>query len=86
MPGARRERSSGDVRFQQLPRHDKNLSAPAVFKTLSGGYKSGFFFAHQNSLLKYPHETAEDELTSSYLSEYSCFDTDSIFSIGSQRS
>lgn len=49
-----------------------------------GGYKSGFFFAHQNSLLIYPHETAEDELTSSDLSEYSCFDTDSIFATGSR--
>ena len=61
-------------------------SAKSPDETLSGGYKSGFFFAHQNSLLKYPHETAEDELTSSYLSEYSCFDTDSIFSIGSRES
>ena len=51
-----------------------------------GGYKSGFFFAHQNSLLIYPHETAEDELTSSDLSEYSCFDTDSIFATGSRDS
>ena len=49
-----------------------------------GGYKSGFFFAHQNSLLIYPHETTEDELTSPDLSEYSCFDTDSIFATGSR--
>ena len=61
-------------------------SAKLPDETLSGGYKSGFFFAHQNSLLKYPHETAEDELISSDLSEYSCFDTDSIFATGSRNS
>ena len=75
-----------------IPADSKNCrgyvmySAKSPDETLSGGYKSGFFFAHQNSLLKYPHETAEDELTSSYLSEYSCFDTDSIFTTGSRES
>ena len=61
-------------------------SAKSPDKSMYGGYKSGFFFAHQNSLLIYPHETAEDELTSSDLSEYSCFDTDSIFTTGSMNS
>lgn len=61
-------------------------SAKSPDDSLYGGYKSGFFFAHQNSLLKYPHETAEDELISSDLSEYSCFDTDSIFATGSRDS
>ena len=61
-------------------------SAESPDGSLYGGYKSGFFFAHQNSLLIYPHETAEDELTSSDLSEYSCFDTDSIFTTGSMNS
>ena len=61
-------------------------SAESPDGSLYGGYKSGFFFAHQNSLLIYPHETAEDELTSSDLSEYSCFDTDSIFATGSRDS
>lgn len=59
-------------------------SAKSPDGSLQGGYKSGFFSAHQNSLLIYPHETAEDELTSSDLSEYSCFDTDSIFATGSR--
>lgn len=36
--------------------------------------------------MKYPHETAEDELISSDLSEYSGFDTDSIFATGSRNS
>lgn len=61
-------------------------SAKSPDDSLYGGYKSGFFFAHQNSLLKYPHETAEDELISSDLSEYSGFDTDSIFATGSRNS
>lgn len=61
-------------------------SAKSPDDSLYGGYKSGFFFAHQNSLLIYPHETAEDELISSDLSEYSCFDTDSIFATGSRDS
>ncbi len=61
-------------------------SAKSPDDSLQGGYKSGFFSAHQNSLLIYPHETAEDELTSSDLSEYSCFDTDSIFATGSRDS
>ena len=75
-----------------IPDGSKNCRGYVMYSAKSpddspyGGYKSGFFFAHQNSLLIYPHETAEDELTSSDLSEYSCFDTDSIFAIGSKDS
>ena len=75
-----------------IPDGSKNCRGYVMYSAESpsdspyGGYKSGFFFAHQNSLLIYPHETAEDELTSSDLSEYSCFDTDSIFATGSRDS